>query len=152
MAVASPVVVLLVDLQLRQQSIPSSFEVPFFAAPTKETERARESTGMILDEQLDEFNIYWFQPDEHSAWVEMGTSWGQKSRPSVSLVIQVQEKRECWQVNTLKTMVCFHFNPDLNSATNFLTFPWTMTLPHSAPKGWHPKAKFGSLWTMMIPW
>ena len=81
MAVASPVVVLLVDLQLRQQSIPSSFEVPFFAAPTKETERARESTGMILDEQLDEFKIYLFQRDEHSAWVEMVLSWGQKSRP-----------------------------------------------------------------------
>ena len=42
MAVASPVVVLLVDLQLRQQSIPLSFEVPCFAAPTKETERERE--------------------------------------------------------------------------------------------------------------
>lgn len=55
MAVASPVVVLLVDLQLRQQSIPLSFEVPCFAAPTKETERERERSWMILDEQLDEF-------------------------------------------------------------------------------------------------
>lgn len=54
MAVASPVVVLLVDLQLRQQSIPLSFEVPCFAAPTKETERERERSWMIVDEQLDE--------------------------------------------------------------------------------------------------
>lgn len=68
MAVASPVVVLLVDLQLRQQSIPLSFEVPCFAAPSKETERERERE--ILDEQLDEFKNLLI-----SAWWTFSMGW-----------------------------------------------------------------------------
>lgn len=88
MAVASRVVVLLVDLQLRQQSIPLSFEVPCFAAPTKETERERErDLGWSWMNSWMSLKIYW--------WVEMVVSWGQKSRPQVSLVVQVQKKLEC---------------------------------------------------------